>query len=171
MLAARKSLVVLGVAAVVPALSTACGGKAMPTHQITAKELLTAFRRHGVKVHMVFPISCKSGLNALNPLCDEVQANLKKQHFRAVLEGPITLAGPNTTGPPNTVVYVFYSADDASRMLPFRGESEPINASRTSRRVIGRAFKVSNVLVWEQSLRLVKPVADALNELRASTHS
>jgi hypothetical protein len=84
---------------------------------------------------------------------------LRQRHVMAFLEsrdvrGVIPVYG-----------YITDSAAHASAFLPFAGTSVPMRDRRT-RRVVGRVFRVSNVVLVVNSRSLAKPAAEAITDLQ-----
>ena len=157
-----RRLAVIGAGAVL-LFPTACAGKRAGTpnegRHLTAKVVVAALREHGIAARIVFPVGCRSGIQSLLNLgCQDAAAALRQQHVVAVVEGQDTQA------------LVADTNEDAQRLFPFRGLSHAMQASAHSRRVVGRVFRVSNVVVVAYSLRQVKPVAATVRELLDAAH-
>lgn len=122
---------------------------------LTVRQVLTALHAHGVQARADYPPTGPRG--SIQTLLNLFAGST--HHLVARIDGPNL--GGNVT----------QSAGDLSRGFRSDPDSVPLVASSNSKRIIGRGFRVDNVVIYVFSMKAVPAVAAAVRDLRREAAS
>lgn len=143
------------------ALFAGCGGSGRSQATLSARQVVTALRRHGVPVHI------SSRARTLAPGLQGVSGPGVKALLNVFHEPGVVATVQRSS--PDVVSLVYDTVAHANKRFKVALPGLPVLASRSSRKVIGRCFRVANVVLCAYRSAVPGAVA-AGRDLAAEAH-